>query len=423
MDVFRLDRSSYKPDLYVEGGEKGYSSIVWTERYISDSEFEMKTPHVSKTMKDLPEGSLISHRETDEVMMVETHSISKSPEGYPELTIKGVGLSSFVHQRHLEGPYPKKKYKMATTYTTAEAVSLILWNSFVNPSENDVTRKGEWLRDIKDNVPNSVVTDSTTIGGGRKKRWLEGGQVGPQLVELLTTAEIGFRAIRPDSGPGRVVSVTTSDKGLISYRNVGSIDSLRWDIYNGVNRQHGNGTNDEVVFNFDAGHLSEDSYLWSIDGYKTMAFVISEGGINKYYRNRASDKLLTGLDRRVVWVDGGELDTKPVPDRRKGESADEYADRVDPIRAENAAARIEFAENLEESGEVALDASDRVLMMDAKIMPDCPYSYGVDADYYLGDTVSLLGQYEFDQAMRVAEYVRTEDGEGDRGYPGLVVAL
>ncbi len=35
--------------------------------------------------------------------------------------------------------------------------------------------------------------------------------------------------------------------------------------------------------------------------------------------------------------------------------------------------------------------------------------------------VTVLAEYDFSQTMRVSEYIRTEDAEGDRGYPGLVI--
>ncbi len=59
--------------------------------------------------------------------------------------------------------------------------------------------------------------------------------------------------------------------------------------------------------------------------------------------------------------------------------------------------------------------------MDGQISEESPFKLG--RDYYLGDRVTLLGQYDFAQSMRVSEYIRTEDADGDRGYPGLVTSL
>ncbi len=95
--------------------------------------------------------------------------------------------------------------------------------------------------------------------------------------------------------------------------------------------------------------------------------------------------------------------------------------RNEAIKAENSAIKETFKENLFEVGEVALEEHERVELFDGKIFSEAPYQY--NKHYFLGDKVSLLAEYDFDQTMRVIEYVRTEDVEGDRGYPGLEVTF
>jgi len=36
--------------------------------------------------------------------------------------------------------------------------------------------------------------------------------------------------------------------------------------------------------------------------------------------------------------------------------------------------------------------------------------------------VSLMGEYGLETSMTVAEFVRTEDHDGDRGYPTLILS-
>lgn len=428
VDIYRLDSASFLPNKLIEGGEKGYTSMIWTERYIEPGEFELKTPFVLRTQKQLPRGALISHRDTLEVMEVETHSISVTTDGVAELTVKGRSLDYFAKNRILEGPYPKKKYKMARSYTAHEAALVLLWNAFVNTTAEDVTRAGPWERDILDTIPNTVVTDSTTIAGSRKKRWLEGGQVGPQLITLLNENKVGFRTIRPISGgtSGKIARITKSaiadDSGVITYTDDTSINALRWDLYNGADRRRQGPSGKEVIFNYDSGHIEDPNYLFSNENYMTMAFVISSSGVKKFYRDRATERNLAGLQRRVLWVDGGEIELKEVPDDKKANESDsEFQARKAAVREENDATREEFKEDLDNTGSGAIEKADEVLLMDGKILPDCPYRY--KRDYNLGDKVTMVGQYEFDQTMRVSEYVRTEDRDGDRGFPGLVVTL
>ncbi len=127
MDILRVSRTDFVPNMLIEH----CSSKIWTERYQDPGEFELRTSQISQIRKLLPTMSLVSHRETDEVMMVETHSIGRDSAGYPELTVKGRSLDAFGEHRYLEGPYPGKKYKMARDYTAAEAAIVLLWNCFV----------------------------------------------------------------------------------------------------------------------------------------------------------------------------------------------------------------------------------------------------------------------------------------------------
>jgi hypothetical protein len=67
----------------------------------------------------------------------------------------------------------------------------------------------------------------------------------------------------------------------------------------------------------------------------------------------------------------------------------------------------------------ALKRQRRVSMFTGNISPMAPYQF--KRDYNLGDLVTLYGDYGQVEIMMVNEYIRTEDAEGDRGYPGLTL--
>lgn len=407
MDLMRVNKTTFMPEKLIEG----YTSLIWTERYFANGEFILISPQISLMRSLLPTKSLVTHLDTREVMMVDSHSIGVDSTGVPTITIKGRSLVTFADHRVVEGPYPKKKYKMARNYTAAEAASVILWNAFVNGSGNDVTRIGDGTTDPLDKVDNTAVTDSTTVDGTRKRRWLTGGQVYPMVLDLLRQNKLGIRTVRPSSGPGKIVSVTTDDKGIITKTDTPNISRLRWDIYNGVNRTRSQTANKQVQFHYEGGYMTDTSYLWDLTAYDTLALVVSGVGTKRIYRDRPNDKNLSGLDRRLVWVDAGEPGD---PDFPKNATDNEK----DNIRAQN---RADFLEDLQEKADVELDKHDSIELFDGKIASTAPYKYGVD--YYLGDRVTLLAEYNFDQTMRVIEYVRTEDVNGDVGYPTLSMTL
>ena len=99
---------------------------------------------------------------------------------------------------------------------------------------------------------------------------------------------------------------------------------------------------------------------------------------------------LTGMQRRTLFIDGGDMGDQDYQT---------------------------FLNVLVQKAQAELKKHGRIRLFDGAISPVSPFHIG--EDYNLGDKVTLMAQYGFDQTMIVSEYVRTEDSEGDRGYPGL----
>ena len=113
MEVLRLNPTTYLPDSLVEG----YTSMIWTERYLENGEFEMKTPKVSETKALIPENSMLSLLDTQEVMFVETHSIGRDSNGISELTVKGRTFETFLQKLYLQDNSKEAKLLFLEFYT------------------------------------------------------------------------------------------------------------------------------------------------------------------------------------------------------------------------------------------------------------------------------------------------------------------
>ena len=395
MDLFKIERNSYfgeEPSYKPIGLVEGYSSLIWTERYQNPGEFLLKTPLVEDTLAVLPEMTLVTLRDSKEVMFVETHSIAQGSEGKPELTIKGRTLEAFLEYRYNHGPYGAK-YSMARSYTPVQAAAVLIWNAVVNTTINDVTHGPVWGKSFYETVRNTAVSNSVTISGTSSRRWLQGGSTYPQLIDLLRLNNLGIRMIRPDSGPAQIVTVNTTDgsKGLITNNVVAETTKLRFDLYNGLNRTVSQSTNPRVIFHHEAGHILDPSYLFSVSDFRNDAFVVASTGIAEVFRD-PDDSDLTGLDRRGLWVDAGQ----PGPDESP---TDFQADIPD------------FA--LKE-----LQKYNRTALFEGQISEQAPYIY--NTDYGLGDFVTVISEYGVQKTMQIGEYVRTSDISGERGYPGLI---
>ena len=218
----------------------------------------------------------------------------------------------------------------------------------------------------KDDLPNVSVTDSTTISDVAKVWTLDPKDIYALVTEFLPLAALGLRIIRP-----------TVDG-----------DPLRMDIYNGLDRSKAQVYRDPVIFHYNSGHIEDPSYLFSNKDYKNFALVRAASGLLEVWPgdNVEPTPAPTGRDRKAIFVDA---------------SSSPDAEAI-------------------QKGQVELKKHNKAVLFDGAISPISPYKYGVE--YSLGDIVTLSAEYGFEASMLVTEYVRTEDQDGDRGYPTLVFA-
>lgn len=439
MDFLRLGKaytSDYVPDELIEG----YNSLIWTERFLDPGEFELKTFDINGVAKLLPEDTLVSHSETREVMLVETHEINLVGEGadaQPELTVRGRSATSILDSRWVESDYQKKR-RMRKRYSATAAAAVLLYNAIDNASTFDVTRGDDdpdtegvvnsypWTD--KDVLPNIAITDSAVDGG---TRWwqLEQGVLWPQLQKILFDADLGLRCLRPIPGlsPGLVVTVKSAlaERGTVVRTDIPDIKSLQFNIYSGIDRSS------SVQLSQLQGHLDKPQYLTSVKDYKTALEVMS-GEINMSDVFLPGAAGFTGWRRKVMGFDAGTPEIPKEPERpkdlksnaTKGERAsynkalDDWIDKH--AKWKNKRDRIvdDFKEEQGKAALRALKAKRRVDMFSGDISTLSPYTY--KTHYDLGDTVMLNGDYGKSAKMIVSEYVRTDDASGDRGFPGLV---
>lgn len=392
---------------------EGFSSIIWTERYNVPGDFEFRTPDIERVRAALPEECLVSLRETQEVAMVETHEIEKDDDGEDVLVIRGRTLEFFIEHRIID-PIPEyynKPFRMHRNYTIAQAVEVIFWNFFVNNSDYQVLGPGvtssirlypsDWFR-----IPNTVVTDTTPSPepGDSRRRWLRQGDVAEKVWTYLIRGDLGIRTIRPPSRGGRVwvaAGLNNNNIGIWHKEPWADINDLRWDIYNGLDRTANQMDRPSVIFSYDQGHLTDSKYLFDRKNHKDMIVLVSNaGGQNNYYGHGYAP---WGFDMRMMWYDMGK-----APGSDGGQPTEkELNDWFD------------WVNDFEETAEIELKKQNRgQFILSTGVSPTAPYVYGVD--YELGDKVTVKAEYGGDRTMIVSEYTRTQDAEGERGFPGFI---
>jgi hypothetical protein len=403
LDLLRLEKPSYIADMIIQG----YNSIVWTERFQDPGEFELRTSEIARHKTELPEGTLISHRNTGEVMIVEAHEIAVDENGIPELVIKGRSAIVMLEARTVKAPHGKK-YRLGGTYIyhPDAAAQLMMWNWLVNTTTIDATRdtQGDYTKSPLDAIPNALISETKWryVGGGEKRRWVTEGPVYPQVMDLLRSGEAGLRTQRPGMSDtldtviltARTVSAT---RGYVDYEVVDadSHGKLEFNVLTGSVRTKENVPQDPgyqpVLFNYDGGHVDDPKYLWSIKDYATVAEVTSARGRRTIHRDN-TQKLYSGWDRKVYSFDAGEPDT--------GET------------------NTEFRDDLPDFGKEQLRTKRITRIFEGAVSQTSRYEYRTH--YSLGDLVTLQGQYGFDQTMMVTEHTTIWDRDGFRSYPGLL---
>lgn len=363
----------------------GYSSLIWTERYLDHSSFELKSKFVLDMLFKMSRRRLFSIVGSNEIMMSETLSIADDANGYPEITVTGRSLTSLIDYRVIQGTRGSGT-TFLKPYTGLEAALVYLWNNFRNNTSNDVAVAASRVPFFETFVPYSAVTDSSNLwadlGNSDDDKFLE-GKSGDQIRKWLSTVpgdgghywNYGLRMVKPPSGPAKIVSVVTdpgSSKGTITRTNQETFDVGRFDVYSGQE------TN--VRFNFALDMASGTKYLFSNADLNTIVYNTSGTSKNSVYRS--GEDHATGYFCRYGFVDSG----------------DTYSST--PAR------------------DALYKTNKSVQMFDALLSPQNPYKYGVD--YNLGDAVYIYGDYDQYKRVIVDQYVRVDDADGDRGYPMFV---
>jgi hypothetical protein len=168
------------------------------------------------------------------------------------------------------------------------------------------------------------------------------------------------------------------------------------DIYNGLDKTYFQTARPPVIFHYESGHIDSASYLYSHKEHKSMAVVATSQGPVEVWPDTTPppDTTISGRNRKVLYLDGG---------------------TVSPAFRSTYAAT--WQDPYIQKGRAELQKHNIVRMFDGAISPVSPYIYR--KDYSLGDVVTLMAQFGFEDSMLVSEYIRTFDTDGDRGYPGL----
>lgn len=368
MDLLRItDTATWLPDLSI----LDYTSLIWTERFLDFGEFELKTPNVNLLRTQLPLNSFVTLLNSREVMIVENHTIKTDSDGNSELTISGRSFDSILENKIIRGSY-QNPTKTATVMTPCSFLTVYIWNELANTTGVDAFRP--WInpdKSVENVIPNFGVVARFSGNQPTQYWWVEDGPMSKQVRDVMLASKLGLRTSRPAPQSDGVMYMA---------------------VYTGNNRTAWQTELAPVVFSHSFGNLESPSYLHSQKDYKNIAFLDCKLGSLEVYAN-PDDIIMTGINRRTLYVDGSDMIN----------NTDQTFDQLLPA--------------LEQKAKQELAKYNRQFLFDVSLTDDGPYNYGVDYD--LGDFVTLRAEFGLEYTMRVTEYVRTEDLEGQKAYPTL----
>lgn len=411
MELLKLHPTTYIPSY---NPIEGFNSLIWNERFLDPSEFELKTHNVEATRAALiPGKTLVTLRDTNAVMLVESHEITADENGARELTVKGRGFEVILDQRqfrpideNIDDDHTPGYRFWGYNRMPAEHAALWIHDQVVRKVSYGYSRAvgpgGEvtyipvpfYDRSANDVIPNTLASVWRANQPTMQAR-PDRGSLLENLLKFLPQYDLGLRTVRPSLGGA--FSYAFPDGVVPAYTKTTTLNApgLRFDVYSGVDRSRTVATPaNQVIFHYATGDLEQPKILQSFENYKNVALVDNAGNMSTVtpqyvYRNGASTSL-AGLDRRILFVDAGLGDKTNVT-----------------------------ASDVTRIGRNALAEHWRTIFYEGAISNNSQYKYGESKNYYLGDTVTVFAGPDVEIKMIVSEYIRTQDESGEKGYPTL----
>lgn len=386
MELMTLN-SNFQPENPVEN----YESLIWSERYSKNGDFELNTTDIAATLQLLPRETCIALRESTVPMLVEDFLIEKPKGQPPTLKVTGRSFETVLERRAAANSLPAAAARatwtmLATKASDAayKAVQTVLGGA-VSPLDAipqiqlitpaDFTPDAAAWNSATNYAVGALVTYTSTLWRAKVTNtnvapavgatWealpsyeITPGDLYTTVLELINTNYHGIKAIRPVLGGTKV--------GI--------------EIYNGAD------LSSQVVFDARFDQFDSAKYLLSERGSANVAYMYGSNGSQTVLKNTGAEP--SGLNRRVLMIDQtNEAGTNTTDVRR--------------IRAL-----------------IELYKYNATALFDGEVAEQVAAGY--NTTYHLGDVVKLVGEYSgISQNVRVAEFIRTSDASGDKAYPAF----
>lgn len=353
MDVVALDPVTYRPTKNV----KKFDSLVWTERYRDNGDFELTVLNDLSVRDVLPIDSLVSHNNTRAIMIVENHEITRNKTDL-KIKISGRSFETFFENRMaLMSPLFADPSGIEYLYVISEPTYAAIAAELI---KNIVIDGIVFSNDIIPNISVSSVVDAEPVP---TPYLVPRGDLYGRVLELLDIGGYGILAYRPSP-----TILSETDIEIV--------------IHDGTNRTS------SVVFSAHNHDFVDAQYLVSSNKKKNAGLAMAKK--HSWEHRKPGYETATGFARRAKYT--------------------EVTEDVDP-------ADIGDLIYLVGRAEMSIANDNQISLLSCKIRDTSEFVF--KTHYDVGDKVSVIGEFGFGGPMRVTEHILTSDEEGTRGYPSL----
>lgn len=389
MHIFTIDLEGTAGPL-INGLEDG----IWIERYRKGGEFQFtsKDPAI---LDALPLRSLVTHRKTPEVMIVENHEIEEERGKRPTIIISGRGLDEVLMENRrvtvndpgedniggisdsVGGDYlfgeiaiPGKGY-VVNECVGAWKIALEMMQAYMVDGVESATYEP---------VTNLVVQSDYDFEEDNPDEWIDYNFDSlPTLFDtvqgLLEEKDLGIKVNRPSS--------THSSMLMTIYKGRGDMDT-------------DTPGNPNVYFSWLRGDIDKASYLWSTKSDMSALFIYDAEKTAKIFTDPIGNN---GLNTKIGILDVAELnidwDVEP------------YSEAELEVRGAK----------MRRKGRVYLRKQKPTQILDADVSRHTGLVF--NNHYLMGDLIKIYGNYKLQALMRVVEHITSFDSKGERDYPVL----
>lgn len=253
-----------KTDFIAENVIDTFESLLWTERYCGEGDFEIYAPVDLSLFSSLQPDYYLSIRNSEKVMIVEDRQIKTDDEEGDRLIITGRSLESILRRRIVWG-------QTILTGSFQSGIQKLLTENIIAPT--NVNRK----------IDNFIFEASTdpVITALTVDSQYNGDNLYDVIQALCASKNLGFK-------------ITLSNDNKFIFK-----------LYSGVNRSYSQETNPYVVFSPKFENLLNSNYLETTRAMKTVALV--RGVSDKTATAEAIAGGGVGVARREMFTDATDI--------------------------------------------------------------------------------------------------------------------